>query len=72
MWRKKEKVDFSASHGSYHSVNSTVLYLSDHFSSLMKLLVLSPDLNPIENVWGMMTSNVYNTSIFHGCMGENP
>ncbi|GBM08765.1 hypothetical protein AVEN_967-1 [Araneus ventricosus] len=47
---------------SIHASNSTSQWLSSNMGSVLNGLVLSPDLNYIENVWGIFTNFVYQNS----------
>ncbi|KAH9111299.1 hypothetical protein AeMF1_014140 [Aphanomyces euteiches] len=44
---------------SIHRVKTTIKFLNDQGVQLFDHPALSPDLNPIENVWGMMARKVY-------------
>uniref|UniRef100_H3GQV4 Tc1-like transposase DDE domain-containing protein n=1 Tax=Phytophthora ramorum TaxID=164328 RepID=H3GQV4_PHYRM len=50
---------FQQDNASIHSSKATKAFLNEHLEKIMKSPALSPDLNPIENIWGYLMGKVY-------------
>lgn len=54
-----QKFVFQQDNAAPHTAKSTIEFLHATFASVMEWPALSPDLNPIENVWGVMARDLY-------------
>ena len=51
--------EFQQDNASFHVSNSTVMFFRSRNVKLIPWPALSPDINPIENIWGIITQKVY-------------
>ena len=57
-----ENFKFQQDNAPIHTARSTEQWLNDYGISCIEWPALSPDLNPIENVWGLLARRVYDKS----------